>query len=65
MIFYIGLDLTDAGDVFGSATGDVGRSALKLKKLLQDYQESFTVIEKCRVPVIAAVHGACVGGGEW
>jgi len=54
----------DAGDVFSSASGEVGRNALKLKKLIQDYQESFSVIEKSRVPVIAAVHGACVGGGE-
>ena len=59
-----GLDLTDAGDVFGATSGEVGRNALKLKKLIQDYQESFSVIERCRVPVIAAVHGACVGGGE-
>ncbi|XP_065903414.1 delta(3,5)-Delta(2,4)-dienoyl-CoA isomerase, mitochondrial-like isoform X2 [Dysidea avara] len=61
--FSAGLDLTDAGDVFGATSGEVGRNALKLKKLIQDYQESFSVIERCRVPVIAAVHGACVGGG--
>ena len=54
----------DAGDVFSSASGEVGRNALKIKKLIQDFQESFSVIERSRVPVIAAVHGACVGGGE-
>ncbi|KAJ3130352.1 putative enoyl CoA hydratase [Nowakowskiella sp. JEL0407] len=26
-------------------------------------QNGFTAIEKCKFPVIAAVHGACVGGG--
>jgi len=62
--FISGLDLVDAGDMFSSVSGEVGRNALKLKKLIQGYQESFSVIERCRVPVIAAVHGACVGGGE-
>ena len=60
----IGLDLTDAGEVLSSDIDDVGRNALRLRKLVQSYQLSFTVMEKCRVPVIAAVHGACVGGGE-
>ena len=60
----IGLDLTDIGEVFSSDTDDVGRNALRLRRLVQNYQLSFTVIEKCRVPVIAAVHSACVGGGE-
>lgn len=49
--------LTSDGD-------DVGRNAFRLRKLIQNYQLSFTVIERCRVPVIAAVHNACVGGGE-
>ncbi|WP_026999141.1 crotonase/enoyl-CoA hydratase family protein [Eisenibacter elegans] len=26
-------------------------------------QEAFTAIERCRKPVIAAIHGACIGGG--
>ena len=60
----IGLDLTDAGEVFSSDSDDVGRNALRLRRLVQSYQLSFSVIERCRVPVIAAVHSACVGGGE-
>ncbi|XP_011828799.1 PREDICTED: delta(3,5)-Delta(2,4)-dienoyl-CoA isomerase, mitochondrial-like [Mandrillus leucophaeus] len=27
------------------------------------YQETFSVIEKCPKPVIAAIHGGCIGGG--
>ena len=50
--------------MLSSSSDDVGRNAFKLRKLVQSYQLSFTVIEKCRVPVITAVHGACVGGGE-
>ena len=60
----VGLDLTDAADVFTSDSDDVGRNAFRLRRLIQNYQLSFTVIERCRVPVIAAVHSACVGGGE-
>lgn len=26
-------------------------------------QDSITAVEKCRKPIIAAVHGACIGGG--
>lgn len=62
--FAVGLDLTDAGDVFSHDSDDVGRNALRLRRLIKSYQLSFTVIERCRVPVIAAIHSACVGGGE-
>lgn len=30
---------------------------------IRDLQRSFTAIEKCRKPVIAAIHGSCYGGG--
>lgn len=32
-------------------------------KTVGDYQRSFTNIEKCRKPVIAAIHGSCIGAG--
>jgi len=50
--------------VLTSSSDDVGRNAFKLRKLIQTYQLSFSMIERCRAPVITAVHGACVGGGE-
>ena len=28
-----------------------------------ELQDSFTALEKCRIPVIAAIHGGCIGGG--
>ncbi|WAR20189.1 ECH1-like protein [Mya arenaria] len=65
-LFTAGLDLTDLGTVIAlkeDAELDVARKAFKLRKFLTDWQESFSAIEKCRMPVIAAVHGACVGGG--
>ncbi len=43
--------------------GDPGRAREDFRIAVLDMQESFTVIEKCRKPVIAAIHGACIGGG--
>eukprot|EP00128_Syssomonas_multiformis_P006017 Colp12_sorted_trinity150504_noHs@18230 len=59
-----GLDLQDAAEDFFSLDGDdFARKAYNLRKTIIAYQASFTAIEKCLKPVIAAVHGACVGGG--
>jgi len=60
--FTAGLDLS----VFDSLTdlgGDVGRRGERLRRTVLDMQESFSVIDRCRLPVIAAVQGACIGGG--
>lgn len=42
---------------------DVSRKGARLRDLIVSYQDSFTAIEKCSKPVIAAIHSACVGGG--
>ncbi|XP_012228186.1 delta(3,5)-Delta(2,4)-dienoyl-CoA isomerase, mitochondrial [Linepithema humile] len=42
---------------------DIARKSKVLESMIQDYQDSFTAIEKCPKPVIAAVHGACIGAG--
>ena len=53
-------------DFIGSLTpdpdADVGRRAFELRRMIVGLQESFSVAEKCRQPVIAAVHSACIGG---
>ena len=49
-------------DLMGSDL-DTSRKAVKMEQKIRDYQESFTAIEKCRKPVIAAIHGGCIGGG--
>ncbi|KAJ3213260.1 putative enoyl CoA hydratase [Dinochytrium kinnereticum] len=43
--------------------GDVARTALRILPEIELMQESFTAIERCDRPVIAAVHGFCIGGG--
>ncbi|XP_010714656.1 delta(3,5)-Delta(2,4)-dienoyl-CoA isomerase, mitochondrial-like [Meleagris gallopavo] len=63
-IFTAGIDLVDMGNDFLTVDGeDTARKAWQLQQKIRAYQESFTVLEKCPKPVIAAVHGACIGGG--
>jgi enoyl-CoA hydratase len=42
---------------------DGARSREKLRRVILDLQDTLTAFERCRKPVIAAVHGACYGGG--
>ena len=35
----------------------------KLRRLILDLQDSLTSIERGRKPVLAAIHGHCIGGG--
>ncbi|WP_440027081.1 crotonase/enoyl-CoA hydratase family protein [Chromobacterium amazonense] len=35
----------------------------KLRRLIIDLQDCVNSLERCRKPVIAAIHGACLGGG--
>ena len=61
--FTSGLDLKDFAQIGINKGNDVGRRAEYLRRQILDMQESFNVIEKARMPVIASIHGACVGGG--
>ncbi|XP_033213336.1 delta(3,5)-Delta(2,4)-dienoyl-CoA isomerase, mitochondrial [Belonocnema kinseyi] len=63
--FCAGLDLESAIS-FGQGLGeheDVARKCKFLEKKIKLCQESLTSIEQCPKPVIAAAHGASVGGG--
>lgn len=40
-----------------------GRAREKLRRLILDLQDALTSLERCRKPVLAAIHGACIGGG--
>ncbi|NWT49234.1 ECH1 protein, partial [Chroicocephalus maculipennis] len=64
-IFTAGLDLVEMGGGLLLVEGeDVARKAWNLRRGGGHYQETFSVLEKWGGPVIAAVHGACVGAGE-
>lgn len=40
-----------------------GRSREALRRLILDLQDTLTSLERCRKPVLAAIHGTCIGGG--
>lgn len=61
--FTAGLDLSDAGALERKESVDVGRKAYWLHDHILEFQESISSIEKCHKPVIAAVHGVCLGLG--
>lgn len=41
----------------------MGRQREKCRREVKEMQDAFNAFEECRKPVIAAVHGACIGGG--
>lgn len=58
--FTTGTDLAELGDLYRQmSSGD--REGLRIKLL--HAQQGINALEKCRKPVIAAVHGHCLGGG--
>lgn len=62
--FTAGIDLEMLATIEDQIRDDCsGRSREKLRRLILDIQETISSIERCRKPVIAAVHGSCVGGG--
>lgn len=45
------------------AGGDAGRGRQRLEAHIRSWQAAFTALESLTIPVVAAVHGACVGAG--
>ena len=67
-LFTAGLDLKEAASgVLGSGSNGSGSSLastnLSAYQGIKNLQDCFTAIEHCPKPVIAAVHGKCLGGG--
>nr|WP_175586196.1 crotonase/enoyl-CoA hydratase family protein [Pseudomonas sp. CM27] len=60
--FSAGIDLMMLASLAGQMGKDVGRNARFLRKTIQRLQASFTAVDKCRKPVLAAVQGYCIGG---
>ena len=59
--FSAGLDLMQSANVMSQQKGSQETDTLFHHIL--EVQEPFNAIDECRKPVIAAVHGACIGGG--
>ena len=62
--FTSGIDLQMMMGLGGQIRNDCdGRTREALRRLILDLQDTLSSLERCRKPVLAAVHGACVGGG--
>lgn len=63
--FSFGLDLPAMAPELAPYLGGGASAAsrVELLALVERLQSAFDAIERCRKPVIAAVHGRCIGGG--
>lgn len=62
--FCSGMDLhflQDVQQTFSEQSAHIRQS--KIKEFILDLQETFNAIELCQKPVIAAIHGQCIGAG--
>ena len=57
-----GMDLSAFGGIMEQMSQEPGRAALALRETILRLQDTFNAIERARFPVIAAIHGACIGG---
>lgn len=62
--FSVGLDLVQMGAELGPLmAGGLARERRRLFDKVAEMRRGFDAIEASRLPFIAAVHGACIGGG--
>jgi enoyl-CoA hydratase len=63
--FTAGMDLSVFGSaaVAPNASRELGRTRENLRRNVLELQESVNVIERVRMPVLAAIQGGCIGGG--
>ncbi len=66
--FTVGLDLKEMGAMFmtggnSSGTDSKAMTTRKLFDRIQEIQQAITCFDELEVPVIAAIHGYCIGGG--
>ncbi len=60
--FCSGIDLAMFGELMSDAP-EPGRRAEQLRQTVLRLQDSLSALERCRKPVLAAIHGSCIGGG--
>jgi len=63
--FCAGIDLSLFTDIVPTKGGrkEPGRQAEALRRNVLKFQDNLSAIEKCRKPVLAAIHHTCIGGG--
>ena len=60
--FCAGIDLAMFGDITSGRDSCQGRKREDLRRQILWMQDQLSAVEKCRKPVLAAIHGACIGG---
>jgi len=63
--FTAGMDLSvfTSGEFLKRDEGESGRHRANLRREILRLQETFSCIERARIPVLAAIQGGCIGGG--
>jgi enoyl-CoA hydratase len=61
--FTAGMDLSVLADIGSKTDVEPARAAEKSRRWILELQDTFTALERARMPVISAIQGACVGGG--
>lgn len=63
-LFCAGIDLQMMMGMNANIAKDCdGRARETMRSMILDMQDTLTSLERCRKPVLAAVHGGCIGGG--
>lgn len=60
--FSSGIDLMMLASLGSKMGPDVGRNAQMLRRKILELQASFNAVDNCSKPVLAAIHGYCLGG---
>ena len=60
--FSAGMDLAVFSMGSGDSQAEVGRVRANLRENALHLQDSFSCLEKARIPVLAAIQGGCIGG---
>lgn len=58
-----GMDLASFADIARLFEQEPGRAAYAMRQTILDLQDAFNAIERAPFPVVAAIHGACIGAG--
>ena len=63
--FTAGMDLAvfGSGEIGEDGEAETGRKRAALRRRILQLQESFSCLDRARLPVLAAVQGGCIGGG--
>ncbi|KAK9117627.1 hypothetical protein Sjap_016574 [Stephania japonica] len=61
--FCSGIDIKALNSLTSLSSIDHGRERERLRREIKRLQGAISALELCRKPIIAAIHGGCIGGG--